>query len=292
MNIGQFIAHQQARLDHLPRASRLLRQLVATRLNVAETHVWAHPDRPLPPAVLQRLVQDCDALADGQPLAYVFGETPFLSWTFATDARALAPRPETEALAEYVITRCQATPPRTIIDLCTGSGVLGLALALAFPQAQVLLTDISPMALALAAENTARHQLQDRVSLHRGNLWDAVPANHTFDLIVANPPYVACDDPVETTVTCHEPQLALYSGANGLDHLHRILQRLPQFANPGATVGFEMGHRHHQQLQEPQHLVNGHWHWVNDPFDVPRYLIGRMPRTNSPQPTGKETSHG
>lgn len=293
MNIGQFVSTRRAHLTHVPRATWLLRQLIALRLDIPEATVWAHPDRPLPEPVLTRLEADSAALAKGRPPAYVFGRTPFLDWTFLSDERALAPRPETEALAERIIERVRprfeawtADHSPRVLDLCTGSGVLGLSLALAFPGAEVVVTDLCADALALAAENVALHSLGDRVTCRQGDLWQAVEKDARFDLIVANPPYVAADDPVETSVTGHEPHLALYSGDGGRAHIQTILQDLSHHVHQGALAAFELGHQHRQTLtpQLPPRL--GMIAWEADPFGVERYLFCE------PSPLGKESLHG
>jgi len=259
-----------------PSARRLLRQLAAFRLQTSEGLLLAHPEHRLSQAQLERLNLDAQHLMEGRPLAWLYGFVPFLNWEFLSDERALTPRPETEALVEMVVAQYkdQQAPVR-ILDLCCGSGVMGLALALSFPNAQVHLTDLCPKALSLCGENVAKHGLQARTQLFEGNLWQALPTHETYDLIVANPPYVAHDDTVEAGVVAHEPHLALFSEDRGMDHIKRILTHLPEHLNAPCRAAFELGHEHHQQLASwlAKRGDGARFRFEEDPFGVPRYLF-------------------
>ncbi len=255
-------------------------QLAAMRLATSEASLLAWPDREVPSNVLAQLERDLQALRAGTPVAYVFGEIPFLHWDFSIDARALSPRPETEALCDWTIKRCKDRTPQTVLDLCCGSGVMGLSMALAFPQSHVILTDISERAIGLAQENSERHGLQERVEIHCGDLWQAVPAGSQFDLLVCNPPYVARDDEVQAEVLEHEPHQALFSDDSGMAHVKRILSQLLTFLKPDGLACFELGH-YHKELLNPflaNHFGDGRHFWVEDPFGIQRFLIydGRL----------------
>ncbi|MDJ0838475.1 MAG: peptide chain release factor N(5)-glutamine methyltransferase [Acidobacteriota bacterium] len=277
MTIAEFLAGPLPQASALNYAARTVRQLLAHRLNCDPAALHAHPDREIPSEILARLQTDLDQLAKGRPAAHVFGSVPFLDWTFKCDERALIPRPETEALCYLVIQRYAGKqPPRRVLDLCCGSGVLGLSLASAFPETTVVLTDLCPEALSLCEENKNLLGLGDRVRLLRGDLWDALPDDtEPFDLIVANPPYVAADDPVEASVLQWEPRHALYSDEDGLAHLKRILDGLARFLAPGGTAAFELGH-HHAEMLGSRPTAPGLSRLgalARDPFNVPRFLI-------------------
>jgi len=248
---------------------------MAERMGVDETALLAYPEREAPAPVAERIRADFVELAAGRPPAHLFGHAPFLDWDFLTDPRALAPRPETEALAARVIQLVKRRPPRRILDLCCGGGALGLALTLAFPESRVLLTDLSAEALALCQENVHKHRLEERVRLRQGDLWAAVPPNERFDLIVANPPYVAAGDPVEPSVLVYEPELALFSGDGGMACAKRILAELPERLERRGSAALELGHEHHRMLAPwlEQRLPPGSWRWERDPFDTPRFLF-------------------
>ena len=262
-------------MDSNAKAARDLRRLAAFRLGVSEAHVLAFPERLLEAEQLTRLQVDVDDLRKGRPAAYIFGEVPFLDWDFTVDERALIPRPETEALADWVRRRIAARPPQKILDLCCGSGVLGLALGKSFPEAQVTLTDLSEPALGLCQENAARLEMTTRTRILAGDLFGAISAPETFDLIVANPPYVAEDDRVEQGVLGHEPHLALYSEDSGMAHIKAILDGLDAHMAAGGLAAFELGHNH-QDLLDPwlkDRFPGKNTGWVADPFGVLRFLF-------------------
>lgn len=269
---GALLRHWSSRLDL---GERVLRQLLAHRLGTVEALLLAHPDRSLPEDLDERLALDLEHLEQGRPLAWLYGSQPFMDWSFRCDARALIPRPETEALVARVAERRRARPPHAILDLCCGSGVMGLTLALCFPAARADLTDLSPEALALCEENIALHHLDQRASCHQGDLWDALPDGARYDLIVANPPYVAHSDTVDPQVLAHEPHLALFSEDSGMAHIKRILDRLHEFLEPEGTAAFELGHYHEQALGPylAQRSDSARFHFDQDPFGVSRYLF-------------------
>lgn len=157
----------------------------------------------------------------GEPHAYVTGRRGF--WMFELDVTCdvLIPRPETELLVELALERIPNDQPLLLADLGTGSGAVAIALALERPLAQVIATDISDAALAVAQANA--HRLgTDNLDFAQGIWGDALPADTQYHLIVSNPPYVAEDDPHLAQLS-HEPQLALTAGEDGLNALRYLI---------------------------------------------------------------------
>lgn len=261
-------------LEHIPNPITLLRQLIAHRTGLTFSQVFSNSDLTLTLAVVHQLRQDIEKLQQGIPIAYVFGEVPFLDWDFFTDSRALIPRPETEDLAQKVLTSVRKAPAR-ILDLCCGSGILGLSLALAFPNAEVHLSDLSKPALALTEKNIQRHGLEQRTACFQGDLWHAIPAGTRYDLIVANPPYVGEGEPVMDSVLTYEPSLALFSEDKGRAHILAILKELDTYLNPEGMAAFELGHHHSKTLPPAinESSFKRSFHWVKDPFGVARFLF-------------------
>ncbi len=178
----------------------------------------------------------------GEPLQYLLGEWEFLGRTFHVDPRALIPRGETEAIVG--VARAAAPGARRIADLGTGSGVLAVTLALERPEAVLFALDRSTAALALARRNAERHGVARRVRLVASDWLEGLRPDAPFDLAISNPPYVPeADAPhLSKTVSEHEPPLALYGGADGLDPLRALLEGLPPFLVPGAPFVFEFGY--------------------------------------------------
>jgi release factor glutamine methyltransferase len=179
---------------------------------------------------------------DGEPLQYIEGTTQFGPLELFVDKRVLIPRPETETLFEMASKMVRL--PEVIIDLCTGSGALALALKQRFPAAAVFATDISSDAIEVAAENMARTDTS--IYLADGDLFDPLPTSliGEVDLLVANPPYVSesefasLPDDVK-----REPRVALVSGRSGLEIIERIGASASQWLRPGGVVICEIGER-------------------------------------------------
>jgi len=172
------------------------------------------------------------------PVPYLVGEAWFAGRRYLAEPGVLIPRSPIAELIAAEFAPWLSRSPRRILDLGTGSGCIGIACAHAFPDAEVVLSDVDPAALALAARNVELHQVGDRVSIVRADVFDGLP-HGTFDLIVSNPPYVNAADfarmPPEYR---HEPAPALAAGADGLDVVHRILRGARRcLSDDGLLVG-------------------------------------------------------
>lgn len=175
------------------------------------------------------------------PVPYITGEAWFAGMPFNVDPRVLIPRSPIAELIENAFSPWLTGTPERILDLCTGSGCIGIASAMAFPEAEVALSDISTEALAVAQSNIHRYQLEERVITVESDLFSGL-AGAKFDLIVSNPPYVDAEDyasmPEEFR---HEPSLALVSGDDGLDFTRRLLQQASDYLNDNGALIVEVG---------------------------------------------------
>jgi release factor glutamine methyltransferase len=196
-------------------------------------------DRPLGERERAPLRDLAKRRGEGEPLQHILGTVEFCGRTFHCDARALIPRPETEQLVELVLKEAPAA--NSILDVGTGSGIIAASLAIALPEATVHASDISPDALALAAENTARHSLGNRLALVQSDLLEAVKG--PFDAIVANLPYIpASEIPSLSREVQHDPRRALDGGAEGLDLIERLVPAARQHLAPNGLLALEIGH--------------------------------------------------
>ena len=199
---------------------------------LARLEAIAGPSQPLEELVDRRL--------GGEPLQYIEGNAAFGPLDLIVDERVLVPRPETEGLFE--IASRMVRNPEVIVDLCTGSGALALALKRQFPTAAVFATDISPDAIDVAYEN--RHRTGLDIYLAQGDLFDPLPAAliGEVDLLVANPPYVADSDfdklPEDVK---REPRVALIAGRTGLEVIRSIGASVSMWLRPGGVMVCEIG---------------------------------------------------
>lgn len=175
------------------------------------------------------------------PTPYITGEAWFAGLPFHVDERVLIPRSPLAELIQQAFDPWLPTAPERILDLCTGSGCIGIACAFAFPEAQVVLSDISPEALEVAAQNIDRHGVAGQVTMVESDLFVAL-SDQRFDLIVSNPPYVDAEDfsalPHEYR---HEPELALASGDDGLDFTRRLLAEAADHLTEKGVLIVEVG---------------------------------------------------
>ena len=178
------------------------------------------------------------------PAPYITKQAWFCTLPFYVDERVIVPR---SPIAELIYNQFQpwcTESPKKILDLCTGSGCIGIACAYAFERAQVVLCDISPEALEVTAINIQQHDLDSRVTAIESDLFSSFEssANNSFDLIVSNPPYVDADDLAQMPDEySHEPDLALASGDDGLDFTRRLLREAANYLTEQGVLIVEVG---------------------------------------------------
>ncbi len=211
--------------------------------------------------------------AEGIPLQHILGEVEFCGRVFICDARALIPRPETELLVELVLKESAATT--SMLDVATGSGVIGLSLALSRPDAAVTLCDISSEALSLAAANAFRHGIADKVVQKKSDLLDSVEG--IFDVIVSNPPYIPTSDIASLSREVqNDPVLALDGGSDGLRIIERLVQASMSKMSAGGLLALEIGHDQAARVVEILKMHNFRDIVVHRDYqDVERFVFSR-----------------
>jgi release factor glutamine methyltransferase len=216
--------------------------LVAHALGIDRTRVIIESLRPLEGAELAQLRDLVKRRRSREPIAYLRGTREFYGLTFKVDSRVLIPRPDTEALVECALERSSGVSlSMRLLDLCTGSGCVAIAIARQRPTGKVVATDISGDALAVARENAYRLGAYN-VALVESDLFAALPPQR-FDVITANPPYIASEEiaTLMPDVRDFEPRLALDGGADGLDFVRKILEQAPAFLEPDGVLAMEIG---------------------------------------------------
>lgn len=175
------------------------------------------------------------------PTAYLLGEAWFCGLPFIVDERVLVPRSPIAELIDRRFEPWLPAKPMRILDLCTGSGCIGIACAYAFPEAEVVLGDLSFEALEVAGHNIERHGLEERVYTVQGDGFDGLPKQR-FDLIVSNPPYVDAEDFADMPAEYHhEPEMGLACGDDGLDLVRRMLAEAADHLTEQGVLIVEVG---------------------------------------------------
>jgi len=218
--------------------------IICTLLGKSRTEILAFGNTYFPEDKQEFLNKIIKEKIEGLPLEYIFNSADFLGRKFYVDKRVLIPRPETEELVLKTQKKLKHAP-KNILDLCTGSGCIGISLALNYPVAQVTCSDISAPALKVAKQNAATHKA--KINFIESDLF----ANLTgkFDLIISNPPYIKEDD-IKTlsTEVKQEPRLAQIGGKEGTEIIEKIIQAAPKFLTPGGLLALEIGDKEGQKV--------------------------------------------
>ena len=226
-------------------AGPMARDLVSTLSGMTQEAFLAEKNSPVSAEICQRVDEALTRLRQGEPLPYVLGEWNFYGLPLYVGPQVLIPRDDTCALAELAIHKALFLDqdPR-ILDLCCGSGCIGLAIASRLKDARVTLGDLSKEALSVARKNIQRNHLGGRVSCVQVDAMEEPPAFlGKFDMIVSNPPYVTAGEMEELpkSVKDFEPHMALYGGPDGLDFYRSITERYRSILKPGGFLCYEFG---------------------------------------------------
>lgn len=234
-SIASALAWARSQVDAVD-ARILLRQV----LDCGAAALITRGDEPLAPAQWQRFEDWVMRRAAGEPVAYLIGAREFFGRSFKVTPAVLIPRPETELLVELALARCMDQRQPRVLDMGTGSGILAVTLALELPDASVCAVDHSRPALLVAMANAASAGAS--VSFIESD-WFSGLGDERFDLIVANPPYVAATDPhLNEGDLRYEPRSALAAGAEGLDDLAKIVSEAPDYLDTGGWLLLEHGY--------------------------------------------------
>ena len=226
-------------------AGLMARNLLALYSGRTQEYILGNRDLYASEEVCDKIEHAVKRLLKGEPLAYVLGEWEFYGLPLYVNENVLIPRDDTVAVASLAINQAIFLPqdPR-VLDLCTGSGCIGLAIASRIKDARVTLADISKDALAVAKKNIARNKMTGRVSCIQADAMKPAPAFlGKFDLIVSNPPYITGSDMTELddSVKLFEPHLALFGGEDGLDFYRSIAINFSTALKPGGFLCLEFG---------------------------------------------------
>jgi release factor glutamine methyltransferase len=251
--------------------------LLSHVLGLKRIELYTQFDKAVTKEQLDELHQLVEQANQNKPIAYLTGKTEFYSLELNVSPDCMIPRPETELLVERAIEFLRTRPVRNstmhnmtqkeqvsngartgaqfVCDLCTGCGCIAVAICRNCPDAKITATDICDAALTIAAENVKQYELQERVTLLCGDLFDPIVPQldvSEFDLIVCNPPYVSTSEfeKLEKNVKDYEPRIALFAGEDGLDVYRRICEKIERFLKPDAALMLEIGYAQGPAVRE------------------------------------------
>ena len=205
----------------------------------SRTKLYVDFDKPLSAEELARVKPLLQRRAQREPVAYILGVREFYGRPFRVRPGVFIPRPETELLVQAAV---EAVPPEArVLDLCAGSGVVGVTIAAELPGARADLVEAAPEAAAAARQN-AEALAPGRVRVFEGDLFDALPERARYDAVVANPPYVPEKDRARLApeILAHEPHQALFAEEEGLAVIRRIVAGAGEWLVPGGFFGIEI----------------------------------------------------
>lgn len=252
--------------------------LCETALGLTRPQRALQADRALSPAKAERIRAWAARRAAGEPLQYILGDAEFCGLRIEVGPGVLIPRPETEGLVELALKALTAFSPPSILDLCTGSGCVALAIAKPLPpEMTVYAVDLSPNALRYARKNQAALGINN-IQFLEGDLYAPLPPGLRFAVITANPPYIAPSfyDQLPEEVRAHEPKLALYADENGLAVFRRIAEKARNRLLPGGWLFCELSSEHADSACDILSR-NGFTgvSFLPDSFGKPRFACGR-----------------
>jgi len=222
--------------------------LLAHQLNIDRVTLYINFDQPLNESEISGYRSLIKRRIQREPLQYITGVQEFWSLDFIVNPQVLIPRPESELLVELAINQLKPPnafedhPPK-ILDLGTGCGALAISLAKEVQEAKIWATDISSGALKLANLNAKKHGVADRIKFKHGDLWNPlINQEITFDIIISNPPYIACEEynDLPPEIRDYEPRSALDGKGDGMYYIEKILKGGLHFLNTGGLILLEM----------------------------------------------------
>lgn len=252
--------------------------LLATARGCPRIRLYTDFDQPLTEqqrTTMRGLVKRRGA---AEPVAYLVGHREFFSLDFLVQPGVFIPRPDTEVLVMAALDALQGREAPRVLDLCTGTGCVPIAIARNSPSARLTAVELSQTALETARSNIEKHGLTQRIELLQGDLFAPLPEGAAFDIITSNPPYVQHDEiaRLAADIRDHEPRMALDGGADGLDVIRQLVKQSPDYLIPGGWLMFELSPE--QAPAAVEFMEERGFHEVavkNDLAGLARVVLGR-----------------
>jgi release factor glutamine methyltransferase len=218
--------------------------LLSERLSKERSHFLSHGDEQVALQVEDLFFKDIERRRRLEPIAYIIGKKEFMGLTFRVDSHVLIPRPDTEILVETILGSMERAERVSILDIGTGSGAIGISLAVFLPGAHVTAVDIDADALKIAEKNARDLNVDQRMDFLLSDCFKYI-SQRDFDVIVSNPPYIDAEEMamLDANVVAYEPVRALSGGQDGLDLYRTITAGSVRYLKQNGKLFFEIGYR-------------------------------------------------
>ena len=258
MKIKEILEYGRNNLIQKEEPLRLSKMLLKHLINVNDSYLIINSDEKLDLEVKRKFFEDIELLKQGIPLQYITKTQEFMKLDFYVDSNVLIPQPDTEILVEEVLDILnQEENKKSILDLCTGSGAIGVSIAKYADNISVTMSDISKNALEIAKKNAITNEVIDKCNFVLSNMFKNI--EEKFDIIVSNPPYIKLQDISSLSKEVqNEPKLALDGGEDGLEFYRVIADNAYKYLNKDGILAIEIGY---DQKEEVIKLleVEGHY---------------------------------
>ena len=254
---------------------RTSERLMEWLLDVDKTHLYINWKKELDKEILNQYKLAMKRIVDGEPLAYITGKHHFYAYEFNVNRNVLIPRQETEELVEWILSDNRERDGLKVLDLCTGSGAIGITLARLLKNSYITATDVDSKCIETAVANSKLNEVSDRIEFLCGDFMEPIKDRlNEFDVIVSNPPYISDDEKtlMDKSVLDYEPHKALFGGEDGLDFYRRLYENRDQLRN--RTVYLEIGFNQKDRLEkifsDHEHMfrkdLGGNWRMLRIKF--------------------------
>ena len=248
MTIKQALLTTREKLKEMGKEDAYLqaKRLLSFVLKKSENDCIIHQEENITEQEIEKIDQYLAQMQEGRPIQYITKEQEFMGLPFYVDENVLIPQPDTEILVEEVMSLYPKESLLTILDLCTGSGCIGISLAKYFANSRVYLSDISKEALSIAEKNGQKNDI-DNIQILQSNLFHNIPKE--LDVIVSNPPYIPSKEiPFLPEEVQKEPRIALDGGIEGLDFYQKIIRESSKFLKDKGYLCLEMGYDQKEKI--------------------------------------------
>lgn len=219
------------------------RIVLANVLQKSKEYILIKENEILEEQIYNEFIENIEKLSCGIPLQYITKSQEFMGMDFFVDENVLIPQPDTEILVQEVLNIIGKKEDLEILDMCTGSGAIGVSIAKYTNDCKVYAVDISSGALEVAKKNAIKNAVNDKITFINSNMFENIDCNKKFDIIISNPPYIETDTVKQLDIQVqNEPKIALDGGVDGLDFYRNILKNSKKYLKEDGIIAMEIGY--------------------------------------------------